>query len=183
MEELTKRKCKVSLAVKYIWKRANVSPIHKKDDKTSIENHRPISLISSVGKTFEKVIYKHVHNHLMDNEVITPFQSGFTRDDSTVNQLVGIYNTLCQALDDGKEVRAVFCDISKAFDRVWHRGLIAKLHHYGICGSLLKWFKSYLANRLQRVVLPGGKSEWKEIKSRCATRIYFRTFIVYYIYK
>ena len=149
-----------------IWKIANVSSIHKKDDKSSIENYWPISLISSVGKIFEKVIYKHVHYHLLDNEVITTFQSGFTRGDSTVNQLVDIYNTLClKALDDGKEVHAVFCDISKAFDRVWHRGLIAKLHHYGICGSLLEWFKSYLANRLQRVVLPGGKSEWKEIKA------------------
>ena len=86
-----------------IWKRANVSPIQKKNDKSSIENYRPISLIiSSVGKTFEKVIYKHVDNHLLDNEVITPFQSDFSHSDSTVNQLVDIYNTLCQALDDGK---------------------------------------------------------------------------------
>ncbi|MCG7881047.1 MAG: hypothetical protein JAY96_05605 [Candidatus Thiodiazotropha endolucinida] len=148
-----------------IWKGANVSPIHKKDDKSSVENYRPISLISSVGKTFEKAVYKHVHNHLLENQVITPFQSGFTRGDSTVNQLVDIYNTFCQALDEGKEVRAVFCDISKAFDRVWHRGLIAKLKHYGICGPLLEWFKSYLSNRCQRVVIPGGNSDWTEIKA------------------
>ena len=73
-----------------------------------------------------------------------------------------MYNTFCQALDEGKEVRAVFCDISKAFDRVWHRGLIAKLKHYGICGLLLNWFISCLTNRFQRVVIPGGVSGWLE---------------------
>ena len=83
--------------------------------------------------------------------------------DSSVNQLVELYNTFRQALDEGKEVRAVFCDISKAFDRVWHRGLIAKLKHYGICGPLLNWFISYLTNIFQRVVIPGGVSGWLEI--------------------
>ena len=148
-----------------IWKKAYVSPIHKKDDKSSLENYRPISLISLVGKTFEKAIFKHVHNFLLDNLIIPPLQSGFTRGDSTVNQLLDIYNTFCRALDQGKEARAVFCDIRKAFDRVWHRGLIAKLKHYGIDGPLLAWFESYLTNRRQRVVLPNGNSDWNKIKA------------------
>ena len=146
-----------------IWKRANVSPVHKKDDKGSVDNYRPISLLSSVGKTMEKVVHKHVHNYLLENSIITSFQSGFTAGDSSVNQLLELYNTFCHALGEGKEVRSVFCDISKAFDRVWHRGLIAKLKHYGICGPLLNWFQSYLTNRFQRVVIPGGISEWLEI--------------------
>ena len=66
-----------------------------------------------------------MHNFLLEHQIVTPFQSGFTSGDSTVNQLVDMYNTFCQALDEGKEVRVVFCDISKAFDRVWHKGLIA----------------------------------------------------------
>ena len=65
-----------------------------------------------------------------------------------------LYNTFCQALDSGKEVRAVFCDISKAFDRVWHRGLIRKLLAAGVTGEALAWFTNYLANRKQRVVSP-----------------------------
>ena len=105
-----------------IWKQSNVSPVFKKDDKTNVENYRPISLISSVGKTFEKLLYKHIHNCILANQIITPFQSGFMPGDSTVNQLTDMYNTFCRALDEGKEVRVVFCDISKAFDRVWHRG-------------------------------------------------------------
>ena len=60
--------------------------------------------------------------------------------DSTVNQLVDVYNTFCKALDEGKEVRAIFCDISKAFDRVWHAGLLFKLSLAGIKGQLLDWF-------------------------------------------
>ena len=146
-----------------IWKKANVSPVHKKDDTSSVDNYRPTSLLSSVGKTMEKLIHKHVQNFLLHNNIITCFQSGFTAGDLSVNQLVELYNTFCQALDEGKEVRAVFCDISKAFDRVWHRGLIAKLKHYGICGPLLNWFNSYLTNRFQRVVIPGGVSGWLEI--------------------
>ena len=148
-----------------IWKRANLSPIHKKDDKTLVENHRPISLLSPIGKTQEKNVHKHVHNFLLENHVITPFQSGFIPDDSTVNQLVDLYNTFSRALDEGKEVRVVFCDISKAFDRVWHKGLLAKLKHYGITGQLFAWFESYLSNRFQRVVLPGGSSEWLKINA------------------
>ena len=104
-----------------------------------------------------------MHNYLLENSIITSFQSGFSAGDSSVNQLVDLYNTFCQALDEGKEVRSVFCDIIKALDRVWHRGLIAKLKHYGICGPLLNWFLSYLTNRFQRVVIPGGISEWLKI--------------------
>ena len=107
-------------------------------------------------KITKKLVHKHVHNFVLENNIITPFQSGFTRGDSTVNQLVDLYNTFCHALDEGKEVRVVFCDISKAFDRVWHRGLLAKLYHYGITGNLHKWFDSYLSNRFQRVTIPGG---------------------------
>ena len=88
-------------------------------------------------KTFEEAIFKYLHNFLLDNQIITPLQSKFTRGDSTVNQLLDINNNFCLALDEGKEVRAVFCDISKAFDRVWHRGLIAKLKH--MASMVLFW--------------------------------------------
>ena len=57
---------------------------------------------------------------------------------------------MCEALDKKKEVRVVFCDISKAFDRVWHEGLLYKLEAIGIIESLLLWFKSYLSNRKQK---------------------------------
>ena len=69
------------------------------------------------------------------------------------NQLLTIYNTctIIENIDLGKDVRFIFCDISKAFDRVWHSGLIFKLRKYGICGNVLKWIESFLYDRKQRV--------------------------------
>ena len=99
-----------------------------------------------------------------------------------MNQLVDIYNTFCQAIGEGKEVRAVFCDISKAFDMVWYRGLIAKLKHYGINGPLLVVFESYLSDRHQKVVLPNGNSDSREKQSWSTSRVYVRSTIVYHLY-
>jgi hypothetical protein len=142
------------------WKEANVCPIFKKGDPKLSTNYRPISLLNLIGKVFERLIFKHVFNFLRETEFFTPFQSGFLPNDSTVNQLTFLYNTFCKALDDGLEVRTVFFDISKAFDKVWHKGLLVKLNHAGISGNLLCWFSNYLSNRRQRVVLPGATSEW-----------------------
>ena len=147
------------------WKIANVIPIYKKDDRTDPKNYRPVSLLSIIGKVFERIVYKHVHNFLLENQFITSAQSGFTAGDSTINQLVDIYNSFCKALDEGKEIRAVFCDISKAFDRVWHKGLLYKLRTAGISGNLLFWFQDYLTNRKQRVVISGQCSDLIDIKA------------------
>ena len=118
-----------------------------------------------MGKGLEKNVYKHLFKFLNDNHVITTLQSGFVPWNSTANQLVDMYNTFCKARDEGKEIRAIFCDISKAFDKVWHKGLLYKLETAGISESLLSWFTDYLNNRLQRIVLPGGSSAWTPIKA------------------
>ena len=148
-----------------IWKEANVTPVFKKDDPSDYSNYRPISLLSTVGKVLERIIHKHTYNFFIANNVISSLQSGFVMGDSTVNQLADIYNTFCRALDNGLEVRAIFCDISKAFDRVWHKGLLSKLESVGISGGLLRWFCDYLDNRKQRVVLPGVSSDWVTINA------------------
>ena len=148
-----------------IWKQANITPIYKKDDPSDVTNYRPISLLSTIGKVFEKIIHKHVFNFFRENNILTRLQSGFVPGDSTVNQLVDIYNTFCKAMDEGKEVRAIFCDVSKAFDRVWHKGLLYKLSSVGIIGPLLRWFSNYLDNRQQRVVLPGVHSPWSPVRA------------------
>ena len=113
----------------------------------------------------ERCVYKHVHNFLIENRIITPNQSGFTKGDSAINQLIDISNYFGRALDNGKEIRVVFCDISKAFDRVWHKGLLSKLKQYGISGNLLNWFCDYLSERSQRVVLNGNNSTWRQINA------------------
>ena len=145
------------------WKDANVTPIFKKDDKSSPSNYRPISLLSSVGKAMERCIHKHLYNYVFTNELITPLQSGFKHGDSTNFQLLHTYHSFCEAVDRGKEVRVVFCDISKAFDRVWHKGLLHKLSCMGCSNPIVNWFSSYLSNRRQRVVINGISSDWSSI--------------------
>ena len=123
------------------WKLANVLPLFKKNDKTQIKIYRPISLLSCVSKIAERVVFKYTFNFIRDHRLITKFQSGFTPGDSTINQLVHVYYLLCEALDKNKEVRVVFCDISKAFDRVWHRGLLYKLRKSGLQGICITGLK------------------------------------------
>ena len=119
-----------------------------------VSNYRPISLLKTLGKVLEKIVHKHVFNFCRDNSIISTLQSGFVPGDSTVNQLSDLYNTFCKAVDEGKEVRAIFCDISKAFNE---QGLLV--------GSLLQWFSSYLHDRKQRVVLPGATSDRLNIRA------------------
>ena len=147
------------------WKEAHVCAIFKKGDPSQVSNYRPVSLLSNIDKVMERIIFKHIYNFLRDTDFLTSFQSGFVPGDSTVNQLTFMYNSFCKALDEGKEIRVVFFDISKAFDRVWHRGLLAKLKGAGIDVKLLSWLKNYLTDRKQRVVIPGGKSDWLYIKA------------------
>lgn len=156
----------LSLSQKYfpnVWKLANVIPVFKKDLRNLVENYRPISLLSVVSKTFEKCIYKHIFNFI--RELITEHQSGFTLNDSTTNQLLYLAHVFSKALDEGKEIRIIFFDISKAFDRVWHKGLLFKLKKMGIVGNLLLWLKDYLSNRKQRVVINGKESSWENINA------------------
>ena len=142
------------------WKRANVIALHKKNERSDVKNYRPTSLLCCVSKVMEKCIFKHVFNFLRDHSLITRFQSGFVPNDSTVNQLVELYHLFSEALDHKKDVKCVFCDISKAFDKVWHKGILFKLKQIGINNSLLLWFSSYLSHRQQRVVINGCESSW-----------------------
>ena len=90
------------------WKIANVCPIFKKGDPAVASNYRPISLLNTIEKVFERILHKHLFNFLRDNSFFAPTQSGFLPGDSTVNQLTYIYNTICRALDNGLEVRVIF---------------------------------------------------------------------------
>ena len=102
-----------------------------------VSNYRPISLLSCVGKVMERCVFKTLNNYFIEHNVITPFQSGFKSGDSTVNQLLKLYDSFSSALDSSKEIRVIFVDISKAFDKVWHKGLITKLQRVGVNGDLL----------------------------------------------
>ena len=149
------------------WKLANVTPIHKKDNKQMVKNYRPISLLPICSKIFEKLLFNCLYTYLDSNGLITKNQSGFRPGDSTPNQLLYLVNEIHEAFENPKtlDVRAVFLDISKAFDKVWHDGLIFKLRQNGISGNLLRLIESYMSNRKQRVVLNGHCSEYYPIES------------------
>ena len=102
---------------------------------------------------------------MVDNYLISKHQSVFCPGDSTTNQLLYLVHTIHLALDEQKDVRSIFLDISKAFDKVWHDGLLFKLHQNGIEGELLSLLKSYLSNRKQRIVINGFESEWGGIEA------------------
>ena len=146
-----------------LWKTANITPIFKKGNKNDCTNYRPISLLSCTGKVFERCIHRHILQYLTTNNILTDSQSGFLPGDSTVNQLLSIYNSLCENYDKSITSQSIYFDISKAFDRVWHRGLLLKLDAIGIRGRLLKWFESYLKKRKQKVVIKGDNSDEKVV--------------------
>ena len=147
------------------WKLAHVMPLFKKGDKNDVSNYRPISLISCVGKLFERVVFKHLSNYFNENKLLYKYQAGFQTGNSTVHQLIEIYRQICRALDDKEQYCMVFCDVSKAFDRVWHRGLIHKLEMYGIKGRLLEWLSNYTCNRYQKVFVNGTLSTPRLLKA------------------
>ena len=150
-----------------LWKLANVTPVFKKGDKQLIKNYRPISLLPICGKILEKLIFNNLYSYFQANSLITKNQSGFRPGDYTTNQLLYLVDEIHKAFDstESLEVRAVFLDISKAFDKMWHEGLIFKLKQNGISGSLLKLIGNYLSDRKQRVVLNNFNSEYSKIES------------------
>ena len=120
------------------WKCANVVPVHTKNEKNLKENYRPISLLPIFGKILEKLIFDSLYSHLLSENILNPNQSGFRPGDSTINQLVSITHSVYSALDCNPtlDVRSVYLDISKAFDRVWHIGLLYKLRICDVSGNL-----------------------------------------------
>jgi len=147
------------------WKYANVQPIHKKNNRQHKTNYRPISLLPVCGKIFEKIIFDQMYQFLNNNGLISKNQSGFRPGDSTICQLIDITSNIYESFEKYDETRALFLDISKAFDKVWHEGLIYKLKCNGVSGNLLNLLENYLQNRYQRVVLNGISSEWKSLEA------------------
>ena len=146
-----------------IWKRSNIIPVHKKNDKQLVINYRPISLLPIFGKSFEKIIFNKIYCFLIEEKLLNPNQSGFRQSDSCINQLLAITHEIFEAFDCNPplEVRTVFLDISKAFEKVWHEGLLYKLKSVGISGELYKLLENYLSGRFQSVILNGQHSSWK----------------------
>ena len=140
-------------------------PAHKKGDKQNLKNHRPISLLPVPGKIFKRILYNSMYEFFTESNLISPNQSGFKPGDSCMTQILSITHEIYKSFDDGREVQGIFLDISKAFDKLWHQGLLHKLKQNGISGKLFDVITDFLDFRKQRVVLNGQYSSWTGIEA------------------
>ena len=135
------------------WKEAHITPIHKSGPTDRIDNYRPISILSAIPKILEKLVHRYVYNAVQSN--ILAQQHGFVQGRSTITNLLLFSNFLFTSMDNKRQVDAIYTDFKKAFDKVDHLILLKKLSYNGIKGNLLRWFASYLQNRLQSIVING----------------------------
>ena len=148
-----------------IWKIGEISAIFKKGNRRVAGNYRPVSLTSTICKTLESIVREKIIQHMRDNNLFSKHQYGFIDRRSTTLQLLYILDEWTEILDDGGTVDVVYMDFMKAFDKVPHERLLAKLSAYGIGGDVLTWIRSFLLNRKQRVRVREATSEWKEVTS------------------
>ena len=147
------------------WKQANVSAIYKKGPKHSPGNYRPVSLTSHVCKILESIVKDTITCHLNQFNLIKSTQHGFVKGRSCVTNLLEFLEFVCGCVDSGQPVDVIYLDFQKAFDKVPHRRLLAKVKAHGIDGMILKWIENWLWNREQRVVLNGFNSGWDKVLS------------------
>ena len=140
-------------------KTARVTPIHKEGSKVNVENYRPISILCSFSKIYEKLMHIRISNFLESNNSIYECQYGFRSGRSCEQALLNAQNILLESLSKQQISLLLLIDFSKAFDMVDHSILLNKLEHYGIRGIAHKWMESYLSNRKQFVSINGSDSE------------------------
>ncbi|GBO39415.1 RNA-directed DNA polymerase from mobile element jockey [Araneus ventricosus] len=148
------------------WKQANIIMLSKpgKDPKFP-QSYRPISLLSSLGKIFEKILQKRINSYCDSSNIIPKEQFGFRAQHSTIHQLLRVTNSITEGMNNKFYTGGIFLDIQKAFDRVWHDGLIYKLIQLNFPKYLINILKSFLENRTFKVVIHGETSNTGVIKA------------------
>ena len=132
---------------------AEVIPLFKKGKKEILDSSRPIFLLPSLSKIFERVIFNQIHAYFTAHNLYYSGQYGFREKHSTQLAALELVDRITRDLDIGNTPINIFIDLSKAFDTLDHNILLSKLHYYGITGSALQLLRSYLSNRKQFVQL------------------------------
>ena len=148
-----------------IWKEAHIIPILKKGkEKTNPANYRPISLLSCVGKLMERIVTSRLTWYLEKHNILSATQTGYRQHRNTEDQLAYLTQEIENAFQEKKKLLAVFFDLSRAFDRVWKKGLQLKLLQAGISSCMYKWISSFLYHRTARVKLDRHLSDQVKLK-------------------
>ena len=147
------------------WKTANITPVYKKGERFKAENYRPVSLTCICSKMLEHIVVSQLMKHLDNHNILSDCQHGFRAKRSCESQLLSLTQELHEHLEEREQIDMIVLDFSKAFDKVAHHRLLAKLENYGVRGSLHKWIASFLLDRKQRVVVDGKNSDWVKVDS------------------
>ena len=159
------------------WEKGNIVSIFKENDKQNIKNYRSVFLLPTCSKVFEGIIYDIMLKYFLENNLTSPKMSGFRPGDSCINKLLSVTHYIFTSFDDDLEVKVVFLEISKAFENVWHGGLIYKLKQNGIKDKLLWLLIDFLKN-LQQIVTNGQFPSLDKGECRRSTVINFGNFTV-----
>jgi hypothetical protein len=159
------RKSLMSGIVPSDWKKANVTAIFKKGDKSSSSNYRPVSLTSQVCKVLESIVRDNILEHVREYKLIKESQHGFLKRRSCLTNLLEFLEFVTNYIDQGYPIDVIYLDFQKAFDKVPHKRLMMKINALGITGEVFNWITDWLKDREQRVVLLGSNSKWTRVKS------------------
>ena len=143
---------------------ARVIPLFKSGEQDIFTNYRPVSVLPAFPKIFERVMYNRLLRFFNAFKILYDNQYGFRKHHPTAYALACVYDKISSAIENKEYAVGIFIDLSKAFDTVDHHILISKLEHYGVRGTALRWFESYLSGRQQYVEFNGICSELCQIK-------------------
>ena len=142
---------------------AKVTPLFKHGDKNLMENYHPISLLASISKIFERVVFNQIYQYFVENNLLFDGQYGFRNHHSTELAALELVDRISNGLDKKETPVSIFLDLSKAFDTLDHKILLNKLQYYGIKDVALQWFSSYSSDRFQFVEMDGFRSDMLNI--------------------
>ena len=149
-----------------IFKIAQITALYKRSGLKSCKlQYRPIALLPTLSKLMESIIHQRLLDHFIKNKIISDRQAAYLKGDSTIQQLLFIIHLIRKSWTQGKISQGVFLDVSAAFDKCWHAGLLAKLAQVKVEDSCHDLFRSYLANRKQFVVVEGCKSDLRDVQA------------------
>ena len=148
-----------------IWRKAVITPIYKKDQRSDPGNYRPVSITSVISKIMESIIRDAIVEHMTKNDLFADEQHGFVPGRDCVFQLLMCLEEWPNFIERGECFDVIYTDFCKAFDSSTHERLLLKLKNIGIDGDILFWITSFLKGRTQCVNVEGIKSSWKDVLS------------------